>query len=345
MKSPDFSFSGVVESCYLETCEGLFFAVKGLEHPPDRWIAVLRYVPDAEKGERLKNGVLYRRMYHFDEQEQWLRTTCPQYLAFDRSFNTMLQSVPRSSVKRIYDPRSRLQELIAMPGVLPLESDARDLLLLLQNEAQVPLSSLGITGSLLIGLHTERSDLDIVAFGTEHCRRVHQALRRLLPSCTELRRLDFEGMKNLFAQRVTDTHMDFDAFVRLEKRKVNQGRFRERDYFIRFIKETNECAEAYGNLRYTPLGRSVISATVADDQESIYTPCRYSICNVRYLEGLQAPDLNEIVSFRGRFCEQALAGETVYAAGTLERLETSQGKISHRLLLGNFPEDVLESSC
>src|SRR5512145_2772289 len=101
MKPSEYGFARAAEGYYLETGEGLFFAVKGLAHPPDRWIAVLRYIPDAEKGERLKNGVLYRRMYHFDEQEQWLQATYPQYLAFDPSFNAMLQSVPRTSVQRI----------------------------------------------------------------------------------------------------------------------------------------------------------------------------------------------------------------------------------------------------
>jgi hypothetical protein len=39
-------------------------------------------------------------------------------------------------------------------------------------------------------------------------------------------------MKDLFAQRVADTCMAYDEFEKLEKRKVNQGFFRERPYFI-----------------------------------------------------------------------------------------------------------------
>ena len=54
----DIAVHEVVESFYLETMEGLFFAVKGLEHPPDRWIAVLRYAPDPERGSREKRSEL-----------------------------------------------------------------------------------------------------------------------------------------------------------------------------------------------------------------------------------------------------------------------------------------------
>jgi predicted nucleotidyltransferase len=124
---------------------------------------------------------------------------------------------------------------------------------------------------------------------------------------------------------------------------VNQGLFRQRTYFVRFVKEAHEICEIYGHLRYTPQGRGVITASIADDQEAIFTPCRYPLSNVRILEGPQLPDLNEIVSFRGRFCEQAHTGDSVMAAGTLERIENNQGDIRHRLLLGNSPEDTMKA--
>jgi predicted nucleotidyltransferase len=347
MNPPDDSdlWPFVMEGSYLETGEGLFFAVKGLEHPPDRWIAVLRYAPDPERGERIKNGVSYRRLYHFEEQERLIRTKFPQYLAYDGVFQTTLQSVPRSAVVRIHDPRRRLQELDAAFAVSPIEADARDFLRLLQKESRAPSSALGITGSLLAGLYTEHSDLDVMVFGVQSCRKVYETLRRLLdaPHYSDLRPLDSQGMRDLFAQRAADTHMSYDAFAKLEARKVNQGFFRERPYFIRFIKDTTVSSAGYGRVSYTPLGNARISACISEDQDAIFTPCKYLLTEVRILEGPPIADLDEIVSFRGRFCEQAFAGESVYASGTLERLEFRQGKTYHRLLLGNSPEDTLQT--
>jgi predicted nucleotidyltransferase len=342
----DDHFAEVIESFYLETKDDLFFAVKGFEHPPGRRIAVLRYMPDTTGGDRRKNGKFYRRLYHFDEQEQQIRSTYPQYLAYDPVFQTTLQSVPESMVQKIYDPRQRFRELEQACIRAEIEEDAVAFLGLLQNQAQVPSSALGITGSLLIGLYTEMSDLDAVVFGAENCRRVYLALLRMLDerSCTDLRRLDAAGMQELFEQRVADTHMAYDEFVRLEKGKTNQGRFRQRAYFVRFVRDAHEAGPAYGSLRYTPIGRAVITASIADDQDAIFTPCRYPLSNVCLLEGPQQSIPNEIISYRGRFCEQAHAGEFVYAAGTLERIENDQGDLHTRLLLGNFPEDTLTSS-
>jgi predicted nucleotidyltransferase len=333
----------VIESFYLETREGLFFAVKGFEHPPDRWIGVVRYAPDQGRGDRRKNGRCYRRLYSFAEQEQLIRPDFPQYLAFDPVFQTTLQSVPRSSVHRIYEPRRRLRALAQMGLRDGLEEEAAAFTSVLQSEAEVPQSCLGITGSLLLGLHTGHSDLDIAVFGAQTCRAVHQALQKLLEkqSETDVRRLDARGVEELYAQRAADTRMDFREFVSLEERKVNQGRFRNRTYFVRFIKEAHEEGGNYGHQLYTPLGRERITASVADDREAIFTPCRYLLSGARSLEGSPLPDLKEIVSFRGRFCDQARTGEAVVAAGTVERVESKSGDAWHRLLLGNSAEDIL----
>jgi predicted nucleotidyltransferase len=344
MQPPDHQglFAEAVESFYLETRDGLFFAVKGLEHPPDRIIAVLRYAPDPDGGDRAKAGMSYRRLYRFDEQMQWIRSGYPQYLAFDPVFQADLQSVPRSAVRRIYDPRMRLQELLQKP-VQRIEADAAAFADLLQRKSGIPSSGLGISGSLLIGLHTELSDLDISVFGSENGKKVHRALRDALDvrPVAGLRRLDRAGMEELYRQRAPDTPMPFGEFESLEKRKINQGNFRGRPYFIRFIKTEPEAGNTYGDPRYVPLGRASITAAIADDTEAIWTPCRYLIDKVRIHDGPAVLHLNEIVSFRGRFCEQARVGESISATGTLERVQSGGENVRHRLLLGNTPEDTM----
>jgi|GEM_PF-114541 len=332
----------VIESYYLESDEGLFFAVKGLEHPPDRCIGVLRYAPDAEHGDRKKDEMRYRRLYHFAEQEDLLRSLYPQYLAYDAVFHATLQSVPQSRVRRVYDPRVRLLEMAAGAAASGIESDAVSFAGLLQESAGVPPSAIGISGSLLIGLHTEHSDLDFSVFGTENCRTIYEALGSLLRSdfADGPRRLEINAIKELYHQRETDTHVYFDKFVDVEKNKVCQGSFHRRPYFIRFIKEAHEWSPIYGSVRYTPLGRTKITAKIHDDQEAIFTPCKYVLSDVNVLEG---PPLfvREIVSFRGRFCEQARTEQSVTAAGTLESVENIRGEIKYRLLLGSSPEDMM----
>jgi predicted nucleotidyltransferase len=157
----------------------------------------------------------------------------------------------------------------------------------------------------------------------------------------EVRRLDEKGVQELYTSRVADTRMSFSDFVGSEREKVIQGRFRDRLYFIRFLKAPAEVGERYGDRRYIPLGRVRIEAHVTDASEAIFTPCRYTVDDVRFLGVPQVEDLFEIVSFRGRFCEQAQAGDTVLAFGTLERVQARNGRSWHRLLLGNHLEDAM----
>jgi predicted nucleotidyltransferase len=324
----------------VNTVDGLFFAVKGMEHPADRLIAVVRYAPDPD-GQRQKDGIRYRRLYHFDEQEQLLRSFYPQYLTYDPIFNATLQSVPKSNIQCVHDPRLRLRQLSENSATVGVEADAVAFTDLIQREAGIVRSAIGVTGSLLIGLHVETSDLDISVFGIQSGRKVHEVLASLRKLHSDVQPLDRQGIQDLYRQRGSETSVPFEEFGRIERKRICQGLFRRRPYFVRFIKEMDEAGAEYGSFQYTPLGMATITATISDNRDAIFTPCRYLVSDVRILVGPRVP-ISEIVSFRGRFCEQARAGDCINASGTVERFDTVSGHTGYRLLLGNFPADAIQ---
>jgi predicted nucleotidyltransferase len=148
-----------------------------------------------------------------------------------------------------------------------------------------------------------------------------------------------DGLRELFDFRSKDTNVSFEDFVRTDSRKVSHGKFRGKHFFIRFVKDLNEISEQYGSIIYKPEGNARIKATVVDDSEALFTPCSYKLANVEILEGTKVEPVEEIVSFRGRFCEHARSGEAVIAEGKVERVQ-QEGKHDHfRLLLGSKPSD------
>jgi len=61
-----------------------------------------------------------------------------------------------------------------------------------------------------------------------------------------------------------------------------------------------------------------VRCRIVGNFEGIFTPCRYKIDRVEVLEGVHVPSIEEIVSFRGRFYEQAKNDEAVVAQGKVE---------------------------
>src|SRR3972149_10968435 len=112
--------------------------------------------------------------------------------------------------------------------------------------------------------------------------------------------------------------MTFEDFAEVESRKAFQGKFRETDYFIRFVKDWGQVKEKYGDVCYKNSGYAKITATVADDSEALFTPCTYRIENCKVIDGLEGEPILEIVSFPGRFFAQTMGNERVVAEGKVE---------------------------
>lgn len=328
------------EGDLVEIGERLIFDVKGLVHPSDRVIAFVRYIPD-EKGERRRGGAAYRKIYSLSERYALLKERFPWYVTYDSIFDEMLCEVLISDVTKHYKPDEKLQELRGSKELGMLESKASQLAELLKEEANIPWKSVGISGSIMAGLHTTNSDIDPVIYGSQSCRKVYSALKSMF-RCRyeEIRSYALEDLKALFDFRSKDTSMSFEDFVRTESRKVLQGKFVGTDYFIRFVKNWGEVDESYGDVQYKNVGYAKIEATVVDDSEAIFTPCTYRIESAKALEGPKFETISEIVSFRGRFCEQARIGEVVNAQGKVERVTDSRRNHEYfRLLVGTKPSD------
>jgi predicted nucleotidyltransferase len=329
------------EGDFIETFVGAFFDVKGLVHPPGKVIAFIRYFP-GPSGDRKRDGITYQKVYALSERYALLKRAFPPYLVYDPVFDEFLCEVPTEDVKKHYQPINRWGEFRRKGASDETERLALTFVVLLKEAKNVPWRKLGISGSILVGLHTSTSDIYPVIYGSENCRKVHAALKTLLEDeKSPVKTYDLEGLKSLFNFRSGDTAMSFENFVRTESRKALQGKFMGRDYFIRCVKDWDEVKERYGAVRYRAEGYAKIKAQVMDDSEAIFTPCRYRIENVEILEGVRVKPIKEIASFRGRFCEQAKISERVIAQGKVERVQEAGKSVYYRLLLGNKKSDFM----
>lgn len=314
--------------------EGLFFAVKGSRHPDDMLIAYLRYVPD-EEGDRVFDGVRYRRVSDLDETTEYLRLRHPQYLNHVPLLGLTLQTVPLERIGSVYDPRERLRQVLLKPRP-GLEATVRRLVEALSTRSGVPTRSFGVSGSLLIGLNREGSDVDLNVYGVDEGRSVYEALRLLRSIEGWIQPYDSGTVREVLLSRWGKVGVDLDALAEVEVRKVLHGRVEGRDYFIRLLQPEPDAAPS------TPVGEAVFRAVITDSSRSIFTPCSYGLGMLEPVEPEELGQVSEAVSYRGKFTEQARAGDRVEIRGTLEKVMGPDGHT--RVVLGGARDYMIPLS-
>jgi predicted nucleotidyltransferase len=333
------------EGDLIKTRDNVIFDVKGLVHPPSKVIAFPRFIPSLHgtRGHRID---LYSKVYNFTERFKFLEQKSPNLIVHDPVFDEVLCEVPIDTIKKHYKPIEKLRELRSSKTLGDLERKAVQLAETLKEAANIPWGFIGVSGSLLVGLHTLKSDIDPVVYGVENCPKAYAALQSLLNNeDSHFKPYSREDLRALFAFRSKDTLMSFEDFAAVESRKAFQGKFNGTDYFIRFVKDWSQISEQYGDVCYKNCGYAKITATVADDAEALFTPCTYKIENVKVVEGLKLQPILEIVSFRGRFCAQAKKGEAIVAQGKVERVaDKGKEREYYRIILGNKPSDYMALS-
>ncbi len=330
------------EGDLIKTKNNIVFDVKGLVHPPNKIIAFPRFIPQAD-GTRKSKDDTYGKVYSLGDRFKYLQENTPNLIVFDPVFGETLCEVPTTQVAEHYKPEEKLWSLRNAKDLTILETKALQLAKTLKAKADIPWSNIGISGSIMAGLTTVTSDIDPLVYGLEKSRKAYAALQQLRETADSgFKPYTTAELKALYDFRVKDTQMSFEDFQAVESGKAFQGMFMGTDYFIRFVKDWNEIGEQYGDVCFQNSGYCRIAATIADAQDALFTPCTYKLRNVEVLEGPELAPIVEVVSFRGRFCQQATEDMRIEAQGKIEHVTNKKSGIEHyRLILGNKPQDYM----
>ena len=315
-----------IEGDYLETVEGLFFAVKGFRHPRGMVIAYLRYIPDPA-GERLHRGKRYRRVYDIEDTTELLKAKYPYYFGEVDYLGQSLQTVPVERIKKVYDPGTALKMIIENPRN-HLEEAAKEFVSALIHESRVPLRYLGISGSLMTGFATKDSDIDLIVYGAREGRDLYEALSALRNKTEGFRAYNREEVEKIARSRWSDTGIDPRKFLDTEIKKVLHGFFFQTEYFVRLIGEPRDTESSS-----KPVHKTTCRGIISEDKDSIFTPCRYGLRELTVIDPKGSLDLSELLSYRGRFTEQAKKDDFVEFRGTLEEYILNDEK-RYRVVLG-----------
>ena len=317
------------EGDYIQSNDGLFFAVKGSTHPENLVVGILRYIPDPN-GDRVLGGMKYKRVYDIGSTSEYLSKNYPEYINHIPRLRIELQSVPVSKIARYYEPRERLNEIMTSPES-EVEKVLTDFMNALSASSGVSTDSYGVSGSLLIGLQTGGSDIDINVYGQSNGRRIYDALAEIREKQDWVKPLEGELFGSVIRSRWGDTGIPLDQFSGIESSKVLHGLVHGREYFVRLLMADDGSVSK-------PIKRATIKARIIDASRSIFNPCIYRVTQISGDTG--NIKVSELKSYRGKFTEQAHEGDMVEARGIIEEVHGEDG-IYHRLILGGSEDYLL----
>ncbi len=293
---------------FIETTEGLKFAVVANGVEQNKVLCFLRYVREADGG---------WKKYPTDAANALLRAQYPDYLYYSAQLDAHLHAVALDNITQHYRPTQGLQAILQRAFKDSVEQDLADLALLFQDHG-VDLTQTGITGSMLLGLHNPASDIDWVCYQRDvfhHCRRV-------MPQLIEeghLQALSHQDWQDSYHRR--DASLSFADYVWHEQRKMNKALINGRKFDLNFVNPS--VAPVSGH--YQKIGAIRFQSRVVNADYAFDYPAKFTIDH---------DDIRTVVCFTATYTGQARTDELIEVAVQLEQDENG----IKRLVVGTSRE-------
>ncbi|MEM3700736.1 MAG: nucleotidyltransferase domain-containing protein [Candidatus Bathyarchaeia archaeon] len=314
------------------TSEGVVFNVFGYEHPSSRVFAFLKYIPSKfrplfniqflERSWKYGKLKLFRaeKLYTAKNYQEFLgafRKSFPCYVYFCPYREKEVISAPLSSIKKVYVPRECLRLLIKAKSKDTLQKMTLDFISLLSSESSVAIEDFGVHGSIALNMHSSKSDIDIVVYGSQNFRKLEKTIDKLVKTGA----LNYVFKNRLYAAR------------------RYKGRYKNKIFMYNAVRKPEEVNTKYGEFKYKPLNPVKFQCTVKDDSEAMFRPAIYKIENYKPANPFSElpkeliPKL--VVSMIGCYRNVAKKGNAINVSGILERVENVKtGEIFHQVVIG-----------
>ena len=292
---------------FIETTEGLIFAVVSQDIEQGKVLCFLRYVNDNPGWKKVTT----------EPANAFLKQHYPDYLHYSPVLDAHLHAVAIDRIVKHHQPKQRLQQIMQTNQQDKIERDLFRLCDLLQQHG-LDLTKIGITGSILVGVQNQSSDIDLVCYGRavfHQCR----AITRELIEQEKLQELNANDWQQSYQRRSCD--LSFADYVWHERRKTNKAVINGRKFDLNFIDELKRSEST----SYQKCGVITLQCTVIDDTHAFDYPAEFKIDHEQF---------DAVVCFTATYTGQAIKGETVEVSGVVE--QTRQG--IKRIVVGSSRE-------
>jgi predicted nucleotidyltransferase len=312
--------------------EGFIFYVFGYEHPNNRLLSFLKYIPtefdykfqvkllkhkwhlegiELSRPEKLYTAQNYQKFL------ATLRRDFPHYLYFCPYRRKEVLSVLRNKIKKVYASNECLKQIFENEKKDKLQNEAVELVELLSSESKVPIQDFGIHGSVGLNMHNEHSDIDLVVYGAQNFRNLESTVNKLV---------DKEVFTHVFTKKI-------------DQARKHRGRFNDRRFVYNAVRKPKEIDAHHGRLRYTLEKNVKFVSEIVNDSENMFRPALYPIKDYKPLDlsselsDEQRPSM--VTSMIGYYRNVARTGDKIRVSGALEKVENIEtGEIYYHVVVG-----------
>jgi predicted nucleotidyltransferase len=178
---------------------------------------------------------------------------------------------------------------------------------------------MGVTGSMLLGLQNENSDIDFVVYGPLWFR-ARDTITIAKQQEGSIEELDEEMWKRIYRKRIPD--ISFEEFMLHESRKGNRGMIEGTYFDLLFVREWNQIKEPL--IRGKDTVKMRIEAEVTNADFAFDSPAYYKI---------RHSEIDHVISYTHTYSGQALPTEIIEASGIVEEVGNMK-----RLVVGTSRE-------
>ena len=263
----------------------LFFSVVGYRNE-NGIKCFLRYAPG--KGERFRDGQEYRKLKHDEAVE-----------IGDKYFKKSegIFRVSKDDVDEVFKPEERLKEVMD-----------REVKRVVNFFEGMPREDMGVTGSRLIGLKGDDSDVDFIIYGKNWIRgreKIKTGIER-----GKISEPDDETWEFIYRKRKPP--LSYGAFLAHERRKFHRAFIGSTYFDLLYVRGYDELHKKIPEGVGEKLGKIRIVARLRDDRDVFDYPAFYPV---------EHSKIDAVLSYTHTYAGQAFRGEIMEALGELEKID------------------------
>ncbi|AGK61223.1 Uncharacterized protein conserved in archaea [Archaeoglobus sulfaticallidus PM70-1] len=272
--------------------DDFYFSIVGYKHI--RGVkAFLRYVPSVSGDRISREGKRYRKLMHSNAIEFAKKENMEYY---NSKLGIFL--IPNSKISEVYKPEERISEIVKSDDKVKRIVDFFN---------TIPVDKMGVTGSRLIGLESEDSDVDFVMYGS-YWFKGREKIKRSIERGV-LKEPSEETWNFIFEKR--KVNIPYDIFVSHERRKFHRAIIGSTYFDLLYVRDYDGISIPIPEDKGKRIGKKVIRAEVVDDSHTFDYPAYYPV---------RHGEIAAVLSFTHTYVGQGVKGEVIEAKGVVEEI-------------------------